>query len=179
MWKKLALTLLLGFIFLLGACKVEVPRQYMPYYNERGQLLVSPVKRVKVLRLPHNIGREILPDYLHNNLNYFSEWDTLGVDETFGIFEFEISADGRVEQVKMIQGDIPLKAQNKLLSQFRKMRFEPYKRSTKWYLPFYIEVPRGREIHPNGLVFEGKEAYLVWNSYNPRDLGQKRGFKGE
>lgn len=164
---------------LMMACArlVNVPRQYKPYYEERGFLRANPDERVKRQRLPFNIGEEILPSYIHNNLNYFEEEDTIGVDETFGIFEFKIRPDGTVKEVALMEGNIPAGAQENLMAQFRKMRFEPSKRTTKWYLPFYIEVPRGREIRSNGLVFEGKEAYLVWVCYNPRDVGTKYGFK--
>lgn len=166
-------------LMLMVACArpVNVPRQYKPYYEERGFLRANPDERVKRQRLPFNIGEEILPSYIHNNLYYFEEEDTIGVDETFGIFEFKIRPDGTVKEVELMEGNIPEKAQENLIAQFQNMRFAPSKRTSKWYLPFYIEVPRGEEIRSNGLVFEGKEGYLVWVCYNPRDVGVKRGFQ--
>jgi|GEM_PF-5830530 len=170
---------LLGILSVLYSCssQVEVPRQYKPYYQEQGRLQAQMDLRCRSLRLPWNIGQEILPSYMHNNLLNLSEWDTLGVDETDGIFKFTIAADGKVESVEMISGNIPEKLVENLIHQFRKMRFEPYKRATVWYLPMQIEIAYGKEIDPNGFVFEGKPGYLTWHCFNPRNKAWKYEFR--
>ncbi len=155
--------------------KIYVPSQYEPYYNSKGQLIAKKVMRCNELRLPSNIGDEILTSYMHNNLIHFT--DTIGVDETHGIFEFEISYDGHVEKVTMVTGNIPNGAQGNLIEQFSKMHFQRDSQNTKWYLPIYLEIAYGKEVYENGQVFEGKEGYMIWMCYYKKDVGLKRQFK--
>lgn len=176
--KKIPFGLSFLSLFILGACAPSfIPRQYQPYYNEKGDLLAQPEKHCRELRLPFNIGEEILPSYLHNNLVRFSATDTFGIDETWGIFKFRIAAQGKVESIEMIEGTMPDHAKKNLIQQLQQMRFTESKHRTTWYLPLYLEIAYGKEVHRNGYVFEGKPGFVVWQCFNPRDIGTKHKFQ--
>lgn len=175
---KIPLKLCILCLLALSACAPAfIPRQYQPYYNEKGDLLAQPKKHCRELRLPFNIGEEILPSYLHNNLVRFSDADTFGIDETWGIFKFRITAEGTVKSIEMIDGTMPIVAEKNLLRQLAQMRFTERKRSSTWYLPLYLEIAYGKEVHRNGYVFEGKPGFVVWQCFNTRDVGTKYRFQ--
>ncbi len=162
--------------------KNDIPNQYIGYYNYDRCLLANKEFKTDILRLPVNIGNEILTSYLNNNLDYFT--DTTNVDETYAIFNLTISPKGKVTSIKVESGNIPLDAVRNLCNQFFNITFEKYHRTTQIYLPIYLEIPYGNEISIrdgkfNGYVYNDvKPYYIVWTCYNPIDKGIKFHFKG-